>query len=91
MQKGRSFLRPFVFDDSFVLFAVAQEAQQEHEQVDEIKVERQRAHDRRFAKPSLVAILCVFNIVGLNLLGVPSGQASKDQNADDRDREGHRR
>ena len=52
------------------LFLVAHEAQQEQEQVDEVHVEVQRAHDRSLAQPLLVTMLSMGDILGLDLLGV---------------------
>ncbi len=74
----------------FDFFAVAQELQQEHEQVDEVEIEVQRPHDCRLGQPFAVHGLSVHDVVGLDLLGVIGGEASKDQNTDHRDGERQR-
>ena len=45
-----------------MLLAVAHELQQEHEQVDEVEVQLQRAHDGRLAQPLAVTGLRVLQI-----------------------------
>ncbi len=65
------------------LFAIAEQAQQHQEQVDEIEVEAKGAHKRLFAH-DFAAI--AFKIHFLDLLGVIGCEADKDQNADCRDR-----
>ena len=77
-QKGRCFHRPFAVSSGFPgLLAVAEKAEQEHEHVDEVEVQSQRAHDRRLAKPFLVALLGVRDVFGLDRLGVIGCQTRK--------------
>src|ERR687888_529110 len=55
---------------------VAEEAQQEQEQVDEVEVERERAHHSLAADDGAV----LHRVIHLfDALGVPGGQARKDQ------------
>src|SRR5262245_38082997 len=58
---------------------VANQAEQHHEQVDEVEVKRQRAHYRLAAAGSAVVVDVVHL---LDLLGVPGGQAGKHDDAD---------
>src|SRR6516164_6239986 len=58
--------------------AVAEEAQQEQEQVDEVEIERQRAH-HGLAGGDGAVVHHVIHV--LDLLGVPSGEAGEDQHA----------
>src|SRR5262245_56586294 len=57
---------------------VAEEAQQEQEQVDEVEIERERAHHRLAAHDGAVFHRVVHL---LDPLGVPGGQACEDQHA----------
>src|SRR5262245_62047082 len=66
------------------LAAIAEEAQQEQEQVDEVEIERESAHHCLAAGDSAVIVHAVHF---LDLLGVPGGQAREDQHADRGDRE----
>src|SRR5215831_9149981 len=63
---------------------VAEEAQQEQEQVDEVEIERERAHHRLAADDG-----AVFHRVKhlLDPLCVPGGQTCEDQHADHGERE----
>src|SRR5215813_14052483 len=63
---------------------VAEEAQQEQEQVDEVEIERERAHHRLAADDGAVFHRVIHF---LDPLGVPSGQAREDQHAGGRDHE----
>src|SRR5690606_23905087 len=67
---------------SIRLFAVAHKLQQEHEHVDEVEIETQRAHH------NLTAVgfrTIAFVIHFLDRLRVIGGQTSKNQDANDRD------
>src|SRR5215813_10210741 len=66
------------------LAAVAEEAQQEQEQVDEVEIERKSAHHGLAAGDGAVIVHAVHL---LDLLRVPGGQARKDQRANRGDRE----
>src|ERR1044071_5953445 len=66
------------------LAAVADKAQQEQEQVDEVEIEREGAHHRLAAGDRAV----VADIVHLlDALSIPGGQPGEDQHADRRDGE----
>src|SRR5262245_23501567 len=66
------------------LTAVAEEAQQEQEQVDEVEIERESAHHGLTAGDGAVIVHVVHL---LDLLRVPGGQAREDQHTDRGDRE----
>src|SRR4029077_10196664 len=61
--------------------AVAEQPQQHHEHVDEVEVERQRAHHCLAAGDGAV-VLDIIHF--LDLLGVPGGQAGEDQDTNHR-------
>ncbi|KAG5724614.1 hypothetical protein E4T56_gene9685, partial [Termitomyces sp. T112] len=65
-------------------FALAEELQQQREQVDEVQVKRQRTGDgctlRNFTSGRGVAV----DVVVLQPLGIPGGEAREHQHADDR-------
>src|SRR5262245_17525657 len=67
---------------------VAEELQQEGEQVDEVEVELERAHDGLAAGDHVVVAR---EIHLLDALRVPGGEAGKDKHADRRDREAESR
>src|ERR1700751_5718101 len=62
--------------------AVAEQAQQHEEQVDEVEVETQRAHHRLAAGDATVVVDVVHLLDALRVVG---GQADEDQHADHRD------
>src|SRR5271166_5027898 len=64
--------------------AGAEQLHQQHEQVDEVEIEAQRAHDRLLAA-GLVIVALVIHL--LDLLRVIRGQTDEDEDADHRDRE----
>src|SRR4051812_37733500 len=64
--------------------AIAEEAQHEQEQVDEVEVERERAHDGLAADGGAV-LLRVEHF--LDLLRIPGGEAGEDEHAGSRDHE----
>src|SRR3954467_10035741 len=67
---------------------VAEQAQHHQEQVDEVEVERERAHHSLAATDGAVIVRAVHL---LDPLRVPSGQSGEYDHADDRDREGQGR
>src|SRR6267142_3292743 len=85
-RSGRS--RVFPEKPKQLVAAGAEQLHQHHEQVDEVEIEAQRPHDRLLAA-GLVIIALVVHL--LDLLRVPRGQTSKDDDADDRDRKLQRR
>ena len=69
---------------SVLFFALAGQAQQQLEDVDEVQVERQRAHHRQL----LVRLgIMMLGVLLLDRLRVPGRQADEDEDADDRDGE----
>src|SRR5436190_10803501 len=66
------------------LAAIAEKAQHEQEKVDEVEIERQRAHHGLAAYDGAVLLRYIHF---LDLLGVPGGEARKDQHASGRDHE----
>ena len=83
-QKARRGGRAFVSFNAERLFAVAEQLQQHQEQVDEVEVEAQGAHDGLLGGNfTRVAFVVHF----LDLLGVVGGQAGKHQNTDHGDGE----
>ena len=67
--------------------AVAEEAQHEQEQVDEVEVERERTHHRLAGRDRAVLVHVIHL---LDLLGVPGGQAGEDEDAEHGDDEAER-
>src|ERR1043166_3473526 len=82
--KARSFPRSFCLLRSVA--ARAEQLQQHHEQVDEVEIQPERAHDGRLGC-GLAAGIDVIDIHLLDLLRVPGGQPDKHDDADHRDRE----
>ena len=73
------------------LLAASEETQQEHEHIDEVQIQVQRAHDGGFGEPFAIHGMSVRNVIRLDLLCVIGGEACKDQHADRRDRKHDRR
>ena len=67
---------PIQRDAVLSLFAVAKQLQKHQEQVDEVQIQTQSAHDGFFACDFRAV---TFEIHFLDLLGVIGGQACKDQ------------
>ena len=82
---------PFMCDRCVVLFPASQELQQEHKEVQEIQIQIQRPGIRRLVEPFLIASMRVRQVRRLDSLCVISRETGKDQHADDRDCELHRR
>lgn len=66
-----------LFGFLIVLLAAAHKVQQEHEHVDKVEVEVQRAHDGRFSQPFAIAAVGVLQIGVLDFLGVIGCEACK--------------
>src|SRR5690606_34406349 len=90
MKKGRGFPRPSSSVRWLRSLAVAHELQQEHEQVEEVEVELQRAHDGGLAKKIPVAVRQP-QVGVLDVLRIVRRQTGEDQNTDSRDGKVHRR
>src|SRR3979490_1516121 len=69
------------------LVALAEQLQQQREQVDEVQVERQRAGNRRPLRNVTALRGIAVDVVVLQPLGVPGGEAREYQHADHRDDE----
>jgi len=78
-KKGRQIAGPFSCLGFAELVAVAQKAEQEHEHVDEIQIQVQRPHDRRFTQPFAVHSMCVLQISVLDLLRIIGRQPCENQ------------
>src|SRR6478735_2906148 len=67
--------------------ALTEQLQQQREQVDEVQIERQRAGDCRTLRDLTTLRGIAVNVVVLQPLGIPGGEAREYQHADHRDDE----
>src|SRR5882724_7999547 len=67
--------------------ALTEQLQQQREQVDEVQVERQRAGDRRTFRHVTALRGIAVDVIVLQPLGIPGGEARKYQYADHRHHE----
>src|SRR5258708_27930886 len=73
------------------LVALTEQLEQQREQVDEVQVQRQGAGDRRAFRHDAALRGIAVDVVVLQPLGIPGGEAREYQHADHRDDELQRR